>query len=131
MTQSGIIVASYQDIVLNPVAGMVMVSLSTIATLIINKYFLTAASTESESAFKTMMINYGKIAYRILFSFIGIIIGSIVVATRENRDPELLPSENSRKAGFEIVGFITVAGVGVIFGRQERLQRLVRFNRRA
>ena len=109
-------VASYQDIALNPVAGIVMASLSTIATLIIHKYFLTASATESESAFKTMMINYGKIVYRILFSFLGIIVAAIVVSTRSNRNPALLADRYSKKAGYEIVAWITVLGVGVVFG---------------
>jgi len=45
------------------------------------------------------MANYSKIVYRILFPFIGIVISSIVVATRSGRSPELLNGNYSSKAG--------------------------------
>lgn len=75
-------VASYQDIVLNPACCICMACFSTIITLIIHKYFLTSSETSSESNFKNIMKNYSKIIFRIIFSILGSIIASIVVATR-------------------------------------------------
>lgn len=62
------------------------------------------------------MVNYAKIIYRILFGFLGIIICSIIVAARNNKDPALLSSTYSQIAGLEMVGFIVVLAFGVIFG---------------
>lgn len=108
--------ASYQDIVLNPTACILMSSITTIATLIIHKYFLTQSETEAEGVFKTVMKNYGKIIYRIVFSFIGSIIASIVVATREGQTPALLNNNYSKTAGLQLVAWILVALIAALFG---------------
>jgi len=62
------------------------------------------------------MVNYAKIIYRIIFGFIGIIICSVIVAARNNKDPALLSNSYSQIAGLEMVGFIVVLVFGVIFG---------------
>lgn len=85
---------------LNPVACLIVAALTTIFTVIINKYFLTASETESEGVFKKMMRNYGKIFYRIVFSLIGSIVAAIVVATRDGQSPALLKNSYSKIAGF-------------------------------
>jgi H+/Cl- antiporter ClcA len=85
---------------LNPVACLIVAALTSIFTLIINKYFLTASETESEGVFKKMMKNYGKIFYRILFSLVGSITAAIVVATRDGQTPALLSNNYSKIAGF-------------------------------
>jgi hypothetical protein len=46
------------------------------------------------------MTHYSKVVYRIIFSIIGIIITSIVVATRNKQSPELLLDNYSKIAGF-------------------------------
>jgi len=89
---------------------------STIITLIIHKYFITDSQSNAESAFKFLMINYSKIIYRILWSFLGIIVTSIVVATRSGLTPNLLSSAYSKTAGMEIVGFLIILIFGLIFG---------------
>lgn len=96
----GIVIASFQDISLDPVASMVLAALSSILTLIIHKYFITRSDSEAESAFKVMMKNYAKIIYRVLFPFLGIITASIVVAARSDKTPALLSSNYSQIAGF-------------------------------
>lgn len=83
-------IASYQDIALNPSAAIVMACLSTIVTVVVHKYFITPSETDSESIFKTMMKNYAKIVFRIVFGILGSIIASIVVAARSGTTPELL-----------------------------------------
>lgn len=93
-----------------------MSSVSTILTLIIHKYFLTNSESDAESVFKTMMMSYAKIIYRILFSVLGIIIAAIVVATRSGQSPELLSSTYSSIAGFEMVALIVVICIGAVFG---------------
>jgi hypothetical protein len=110
------VIASFQDISLDPVSCMVMSLFSSIGTVIAHKYFMTSSESRKEDTFKQLMANYSKIIYRVLFSFIGIIIASIAVATRSNRTPELLNNSYSLKAGLEIVAFILVAILALIFG---------------
>ncbi len=93
-------IACYQDIALNPAACIALSCVSSIVTVIVHKYFITASETDSESMFKTMMKNYSKIVFRILFAFISSIIASIVVASRNGTTPELLASSYSKIAGF-------------------------------
>ncbi len=93
-------IASFQDILLNPVACLILAALSTIITLIVHKYFLTQSETEAESAFKVMMRTYGKIVYRILFSLLGSIVAAIVVSTRNGQSPTLTNYSYSKIAGF-------------------------------
>ena len=78
---------------------MTMSVFASIVTVIAHKYILTNSENKSEGAFKQLMANYSKIIYRVLFSFLGIIIASIVVATRSNRTPVLLNNSYSLKAG--------------------------------
>ena len=47
-----------------------------------------------------MMKNYSKIVFRILFAFLGSIIASIVVASRNGYTPELLAADYPKIAGF-------------------------------
>lgn len=93
-----------------------LVATSSFITLLIHKHFLTPSETEAESAFKIMMRNYGKIVYRILFSFLGCIVSAIVVASRSGQTPTLLVDTYSKIAGFEIVSWILGAVFGAIFG---------------
>ena len=66
--------------------------------------------------FKTMMKNYSKVIFRILFSFIGVIIGSIVIAARNGVNPQLLVCDYSKKAGFLILGWIIAVAIAAAFG---------------
>lgn len=93
-----------------------MVATSSFVTLLIHKHFLTPSETEAESAFKVMMRNYGKIVYRILFSFLGCVVSAIVVASRSGQTPTLLVDTYSKIAGFEIVAWILGAIFGAVFG---------------
>jgi hypothetical protein len=90
--------------------------ISTIATLMIHKHLTNIAQSNTESAFKFLMINYSKIIYRILWSFLGIVVASIVVATRSDLTPALLSSNYSGTAGLEIVGFFIILIFGFVFG---------------
>jgi hypothetical protein len=92
--------ASFQDVALNPVSCIIMASIASIGTLVVHKYFLTVSETESESIFKMIMRNYSKVIFRIVFSFLGIIITSIVVATRDGYTPALLSKDYDKTAGF-------------------------------
>jgi hypothetical protein len=47
-----------------------------------------------------MMRNYGKVIYRIVFSFLGSIIAAIVVSTRNGQTPGLTSYSYSKIAGF-------------------------------
>jgi hypothetical protein len=94
------VIASYQDLLLNPVPCLILAAVSTIVTLIVHKYFLTQSETEAEGAFKVMMRSYGKIVYRILFSFLGSIIAAIAVSTRNAQSPTLTNYSYSKIAGF-------------------------------
>ena len=96
----GIVVASYQDTALNPSACMVLACLSTILTVVIHKYFITASDSDEESAAKVIMKNYSKVVFRIIFAFLGSIIASIVVASRNGYTPELLTADYPKIAGF-------------------------------
>ena len=98
--QGGIVMASYQDVALNPSACMVLCCLTSIVTLVVHKYWITSSETNEESMFKVMMRNYSKVVFRILFAFLGSIIASIVVASRNGVTPELLTADYSKKAGF-------------------------------
>lgn len=62
------------------------------------------------------MAGYPRIIYHILFSTLGIIICSIVVAARNSRSPALLTANYSKIAGLEIVGFLLVLAFASIFG---------------
>ena len=62
------------------------------------------------------MVYYGRIFYRLVIPFLGIIICSIVVAARSNRTPSLLTDNYSKIAGLEIVGLIIVLIFALIFG---------------
>lgn len=99
ITKGGIVIASFQDISLDPVSCMIMSVLASIVTVVAHKYLLTNSENKNEGAFKQLMANYSKIIYRVIFSFLGIIITSIVVATRSNRTPALLSNSYSLKAG--------------------------------
>jgi len=46
------------------------------------------------------MVNYSKVMFRIIFSVLGIVIASIVVAARKGTTPELLYDNYSKIAGF-------------------------------
>jgi hypothetical protein len=96
----GIVVASYQDTSLNPSACMVMACISSILTVVIHKYFITASDSDEETIAKTMMKNYSKVVFRIIFAFLGSIIASIVVAARNGTTPELLAADYPKIAGF-------------------------------
>jgi hypothetical protein len=116
VTQGGIVIASYQDVALNPAACMVLSCLAAIVTVVVHKYFITASDSDAESTFKVMMKNYAKVVFRVLFAFLGSIIASIVVAARNGTAPELLTGDYSKRAGFEIVAFLVALGFGAIFG---------------
>jgi gas vesicle protein len=62
------------------------------------------------------MRQYGRIVHRIVFSFLGIIFCSVVVASRASVSPNLLTGSYSKIAGLEIVSFLVVLVIGVIFG---------------
>lgn len=82
--------ASFEDITLHPVTGMVMALVSTIVTIIANKYLITTTSVRNESDFKMVLMKFSKILFRIIWSFIGVCIGVIVVKTRSTSDLALL-----------------------------------------
>ena len=93
-------VASYQDTSLNPSACMVMACISSILTVVIHKYFITASDSDEETTAKSMMKNYSKVVFRIIFALLGSIIASIVVAARNGTTPELLAADYPKIAGF-------------------------------
>ena len=63
-----------------------------------------------------MMKTHGRMIYRILFPFLGIIICSIVVGARSGQTPNLINNTYSKIAGLEIVGFLLVLVFAAIFG---------------
>lgn len=62
------------------------------------------------------MVKYSKIVYRIFLPLLGIIICSIVVATRSGQSPALFNGNYSYTAGMEIVAFLVVMGIATFFG---------------
>jgi len=62
------------------------------------------------------MLSYGRIFYRLVIPVFGIIICSIVVASRSNRTPSLITGSYSKIAGLEIVGLLIVLVFALIFG---------------
>ncbi len=75
---------------LNPVAGMTMTLVSTIVTLVANKYLVSDANARNESDFKVVLTKFSKIVFRILWSFISVSIGAIVVVTRKSSEFDIL-----------------------------------------
>ena len=62
------------------------------------------------------MKSQGRMIYRIIFPFLGIIITSIVVSTRSGQTPNLINDTYSKIAGLEIVGFLLVLVFSALFG---------------
>ena len=115
---AGIVVSSFADVSLHPVAGMTMALISTIVTLVVNKYLVRENSVRNDSDFKVVLIKFSKILFRILWSFISVCIGAIVVQTRSTSGLSLLTDESQygKKAGLMIAGWIIGLVIALIFG---------------
>lgn len=62
------------------------------------------------------MRKHPRIFARIIYSFLGIIICSIVVAARNGVSPNLLSNNYSTIAGLEIAAYIIVLIIALVFG---------------
>lgn len=115
---AGIVVSSFSDLSLNPVAGMTMTLVSTIVTLVVSKYLVSDGSVRNESDFKVVLTKFSKILFRILWSFISVSIGAIVVATRNSSVIGILTEESDygKKAGLMVAGWIVGLIISLIFG---------------
>jgi hypothetical protein len=69
---------------------MTMTLVSTLVTLVVNKYLVSDTNVRNESDFKVVLTKFSKILFRILWSFISVSIGAIVVATRKSSDIDIL-----------------------------------------
>jgi hypothetical protein len=64
-----------------------------------------------------VILKFSKIIYRILWSFVGVCIGAMVVKGRDSSSLYLLSSgSHGSKAGLMVAGWIIVLTIGVIFG---------------
>lgn len=104
--------ASFQDIALNPSVCLIIAALSSFSTLIIHKKYI---KTHVENDSNSFIRQYGRIVFRILFSVLGVIICSIVVAARSGQTPALITGSYSKTAGLEIVGMLLVIVFAAIF----------------
>jgi ammonia channel protein AmtB len=111
----GIIISSYADLALNPVACILPAAIASVMTLLIGKFYLSEVG-EDESLVKTIMRKHPRIFARLIYSFIGIIICSIVVAARDGVSPNLLNNNYSTIAGLEIAAYIIVLIIALVFG---------------
>ncbi len=64
------------------------------------------------------MTKFSRILFRILWSFISVSIGAIVVATRNSSDIDILTEESDygKKAGLMVAGWIIGLIISLIFG---------------
>lgn len=64
-----------------------------------------------------VIFKFSKIIYRIIWSFVGVCIGAMVVKGRDSSSLFLLTSgSHGSKAGLMVAGWIIVLIIGVIFG---------------
>ena len=115
----GIVIASFNDISLNPVSTMVVAMLATILTLVFDKYVFQKTEVRDEEDIKMIIFRYSKIIWRILLSFVGCCVAAIIVSEREGSTLELLTTNASlysSKALFIILGWFITLLIGLVFG---------------
>lgn len=95
-----------------------MTLVSTIVTLVVNKYLVADTSVRNESDFKVVLMKFSKILFRIVWSFVSVSVGAIVVATRKSSEFDILieESEYGKKAGLMVAGWIIGLIISLIFG---------------
>ena len=98
---------------MNPVACLIIAALSSALTLFVHKKYIKKHVEGEQQSF---MRQYGRIVFRIAFSLLGVIICSIVVATRSGQTPNLITDSYSKIAGLQIVGMLIVIVIAALFG---------------
>lgn len=91
---------------------------STIVTVLVNKYLVVKTTVRNESDFKMVLMKFSKILFRIIWSFLSICIGAIVVTTRDNTSLWLLNDSQTHttKAGLMVASWLIGLGIGAVFG---------------
>ena len=97
---------------------MTITLISTIVTLVVNKYIVSEATVRNELDFKIIMMKYSKILFRIIWSFVSVSIGAIVVNSRSSSGFNFLndTGDYSKKAGYMVAGWIIGLIVSLVFG---------------
>lgn len=110
--------SSFNDVSLHPVTGMTLSLFSTIVTVLVNKYLVVKTTVRNESDFKMVLMKFSKILFRIVWSFLSVCIGAIVVTTRDNTSVWLLydAQTHSTKAGLMVASWLISLCIGVLFG---------------
>lgn len=105
LTQGGIIIASITDILLYPVATIVLSGLASFSTIILFKYF-------SQSY---MLVFFPQSTLRVLFGFLASVFAAIATAARITQTPTLA-NNLSTLAGMELAGLAITVAISALFG---------------
>lgn len=97
---------------------MTLSLLSTIVTVLVNKYLVVKTTVRNESDFKMVLMKFSKILFRILWSLLSVCVAAIVIATRTNATLWLMndAATHSKKAGLVVAAWVITLCIGVVFG---------------
>ena len=74
---------------------MILALVSTILTLLVDKYLVAKTDVRNESDFKMVLLKFSKIIFRIVWSFVGVCVGAIVLKTRESSSLGILTASGA------------------------------------
>ncbi len=97
---------------------MTLALVSTIVTVLADKYLVAKTTVRNESDFKMVLMKFSKILFRIVWSLVSVCVGAIVVTTRDDTGLWLLSDsgKHSTKAGLMIAAWLIGLGIGAVFG---------------
>lgn len=98
-------IASFTDLVLNPVMAMILGGIASLTTITLFKYFGDTV----------LLSNFPQPSFRILFGGLSGIFAAIAAASHLN-DTTSFANNLSQVAGLELAGIAITAGVGCIIG---------------
>jgi hypothetical protein len=74
---------------------MTLALVSTILTLLVDKYLVAKRDVRNESDFKMVLLKFSKIIFRTVWSFVGVCVGAIVLKTRESSSLGILTASGA------------------------------------